>query len=149
MPRPSKRPLSGADRRKFAVGCLRRFREGDDVAKLSLRIGQPPRRILEALDEPLSRVRSLMGRGVTALDIADESALPIPFVKYAMRRAFAQPKRESARVRLDDARNNRRRRTAQRSTRSSSPREEPAAHIDLAALDEDMMKLLRFASDEG
>jgi hypothetical protein len=97
MPRAKRRPLSGHERRKLVSGTLRRFGPGDDVSTVAARIGQPPRRVHEALDDPIARVRALMGRGVLAEDLARETSLPPDFVKYVMRRTHSQSRRNEAR----------------------------------------------------
>ena len=107
MPRAKRRPLRLVDRRKLACGALRRFRDGDDVNALAQRMGQPERRLQEALDEPFERVRSRIGRGVTAADLAEGTGLPLSFVKYAMRRVHARSRPLGERSRLPYARRTR------------------------------------------
>src|SRR5688572_13862354 len=86
MPRARRRPLRARDRLTLARGALRHFGPGDDIEALGRRMGQPARRLHEALDREINRVRVLMAPGVTAEELVSTTGLPLNFVKYVMRR---------------------------------------------------------------
>ena len=87
--RAKRRPLKLTERRKLALGVLRRIEPGDTVETLSERMNLPPHRIQQALDEPRRLVLACMGWNQTADSIAIETGFPRAFVVLAMKREFA------------------------------------------------------------
>ena len=90
MPRAKIRPLSGNARLQLRRGILRSFRPHDSLASVAERLGQPERRIAEAMQSAIFEVRDHWGRGVSASDIVEATGLPRPFVLYAMARTAAR-----------------------------------------------------------
>ena len=88
MPRPSKRRLSPRHRAELALGLLRNWENGDNVASLAARLDIPERRVKEALSTPWAQVRMRRGKGMTADVIARDTGLPRAFVGHAMRANF-------------------------------------------------------------